>query len=127
MVAAACFRSDRLTPRLMTTFPNSELGVATDGADGHIQQQPPATYYVDPEGVRWRVVDCVMVGGRLRRTALESPRATCRVFIDRQGLKRLHGRQPHEIWRIVPTVCLRQLRHASAAVVDFAEGEDVPR
>lgn len=87
------------------------------------QVKPPAMYFLAEDGSRWRILDCVMAGGALRLTALESPRATCRIFIDRRGSRRLYGRQPREIWKLVPALLQAQLLRASAADTPFAAGE----
>lgn len=104
------------TPQSLSTVP-SELPRLEH------QVKPPAMYFLAVDGSRWRILDCVMAGGTLRRTALESPRAICRIFIDRRGGRRLYGRQPREIWKLVPALVQRQLMIASVADTPFAADE----
>jgi len=98
-----------------------------DSDPGRIEHQvsPPCTYYVAADGERWRVIDCIMTGGYLRRTSLESARASCRVFLSRTGLKRLCGRQQNEVWTLSPQVCQRQLGRSSVVKEGFADDDEI--
>ena len=90
------------------------------------QVKPPGIYLLAEDGSRWRLMDCIMVGGKLRRATLESVRATCRLFMDRTGTMRQYGRKPREDWRILPSLLQRQLQEARVTQAQFADGETVP-
>lgn len=89
-----------------------------DGANAGLgsidySQAPRAVYYVHSTGDRWRVHDCVVEGGRVKRVGLPgAERATCRVFVAATGVKKLYRRLPREIWEATPAHLNRQLASA---------------
>lgn len=86
------------------------------------QVKPPKVYLVALDEARWRIVDCVMTQGTLRRTALESPRATCRIFL-RGEVMRHYGRKPRESWKLIPATLQQQLDRSVLASTPFAPDE----
>lgn len=73
-------------------------------------QAPKAVYYIASTGDKWRVHDCAMIDGKLRRVGLPgAERATSRVFVGPDGVKKLYRRQPREIWEATPAHLDRQL------------------
>ncbi len=76
-------------------------------------QAPAAVYYIASTGDRWRVHDCVMHEGKLRRIGLPgAERATARVFVAESGVRKLYRRLPREIWEATPAHLDRQLTTA---------------
>jgi hypothetical protein len=73
-----------------------------------------ATYYVAPNGDRWRIHDCVYEGGKYRRVTLESSEATFRVFVGppESGVRKLYRRQRRERFVLSPAACERQLQQS---------------
>ncbi len=97
----------RLPPRPLEREPDRGTGRL------RYQAMPAATYYIaQGEAGVWRIHDCVMVDGALRRVELEHPRATYRVFVGRPdtgGVRKLYRFRPREIRKLSPAACERQL------------------
>lgn len=73
-------------------------------------QAPQAVYYIASTGDKWRVHDCAIIDGRLRRVGLPGAEAaTSRVFVGPDGVKKLYRRKPREIWEATPAHLDRQL------------------
>lgn len=72
-----------------------------------------AAFYVDTEGTRWRIFDCVARRGGLERVYLESEHATHRVFQAGAGRQQVYRRARRESFLLSPESCERQLRMAA--------------
>lgn len=70
-------------------------------------------YFTDADGVKWRVYDCVLVRGKgtLRRGRADE-RATHRVFVAANGVKRSYRFTRGETHRLTVTLLAVQLRQA---------------
>lgn len=44
--------------------------------------------YLEVDGIRWRVHDCVFEGGRFRPVSLANAKATSRIFVAANGVKK---------------------------------------
>lgn len=108
----------------MTRRPTPPAG-PTNSAVPRVERQldPTVVLFVAEDETRFRVMDCIMVNGQLRRLRLESPRATCRIFLGRRGEMLHYGRKPRETWTISPEALQRQLRAAVPSRTEFAKDE----
>jgi len=76
-------------------------------------RQSPAQIYVEVDGVRWRVHDCLFTDGRFRRCAsMPSPIATSRVFVAADGARKSYRFKPREDRTLAPGALHEQLRAA---------------
>ena len=64
--------------------------------DNILEPRNSRIYLVTPENNKWRVHDLVPRGPRLVRSAVESPRAEYRIFVDAEGNRRVYGFVPNE-------------------------------
>lgn len=72
-----------------------------------------AAFYIDKDGTRWRIFDCVARRGGLERVYLENEHATHRVFQAVGGRQQAYRRARRESFLLSPESCERQLKQSA--------------
>ena len=81
-------------------------------------------YYVEASGEKWRLYDCVMKEGKLRRVDLGSRAAICRVFVSPDKTRLAYMRRRGEDLPVTAIDCRRMLAAAEYLATEAFRPEE---